>query len=390
MGAVAQIQFKLEKQAIFNDKRVNYTKYSNFSSVQEFNNQWSILMTTYKKKFTKPQLKVLSIIRRFAGGKFVGVCNASFRSISEKFEEKYGTTVSRDTWRTAVDKADKFGLLNKHDGIRLVDGRNSRTANVLIFNRAEDVKAYAIAKAKEEEAEIEQLLEQELARMTPAMNYAYKARKWAEEKAIKKAEQEDAARKKAEKEAAQEAKRASLYNKIGNYLAKNKVNETVQLKEMVAIAYGSVNKMIENVDRITKEQAEDIAYTLFIKAVKTKKVKKTHAALYSWLMNDNLAKLTNQKDTMTDSELKLAAGLNVDMIPEFMIEQEQDAIKRAEMTASNNALKARQAQGKEMIPDWWGKHKEGLKQAANEQENDVLDFEAEKKKFEEKLAKLRG
>lgn len=395
MGAATQLQFILDldrtnKPAILNSKDRDYSQYSKFTTRNDFDNQYAMIMCEYKHKFSIKQLRVVSVICGFAGSKYYGVCTATYKKVAAKYEERFGDTVSRDTWREAIDKCDIYGILNKHDGVRPVDRRpvddcyKTRTANVLIFNRYDEVKAYAIARMEIEQKEMERLLEAEYARMTPSMTFAYNAKKWAQEKAIKEAE--EAARKKAAEEAAK-AKRASLYQKIGAYLSTHKIKDA-QLGEMTAIAYGSVNKMLKQVDRMTKEQAEDIAYSLFIKAITTQKIKKTYAALYSYLLRDNLDMLTGKKDVMTSNELKARAGQKVEMYPEFMIEQEQDATKRAEMIASNKALEGCYRANKEKLPDWWDKRKGAQETAAKAAETNVLDFEAKKKKVEAKLAAL--
>lgn len=392
MGAALQMEFTLEKQAIYNGENSNHSKYSRFSSRKDFNQQWALILKTYKDKlrFTKLQLRVIGVIVGFAGAKNFGVCSASFKKINKKFKEKYGTNISRDTWRTVVDRCAKYGILSKHDGIRLTEeGDNkSRTANVLIFYRADEVRAYEIARAAETAAEMERLLEEEYARMTPQMTFAFNAKKWGEEKALKRAEQEEKERREAQKRAEEEkkAKYVSLYVKINSYIQAKKLD--LQAADFVGIAYGSVKKLM-GATNISKVKAEEIAYSNFLKAVNTdkSKVKKNYAALYSWLMKDTTSKLTGQAKEMTDAEIADKQGRNTELPPQFMIDAEQDPIKRAALQADRDYKLQQLAQGREKIPAWFDKRNE---QRATEQpytasKDGTIDFEKAKQAFLKRL-----
>lgn len=334
MNAATQMTMtlKLEQNWIYNHRAEMLVKYSKFNDGYDFNNQWEMVMTQYKKRFTKVQHNLMNVIRRRAY-KVPGVCNASFKTLQQDYQNEYGTSVSRDTWQRTVDKAEKMGLILKLGGKRLIEGRNSTTANVIIFNRHDEVRAYEIAQLEQQEKEIARLLEEEYARMSPAMNYAFNAMKWAEDKAAKqRQEQADKQRQEqAQKAAEQKAKKQSLYKKMATYIASKKMN--VNVNEFMGIAYGSINKLKKSTN-ITQEQAEQIAFELFVKAVNTKKVKKTHAALYSWLMNDNFNLLTGKKETMTKREVTKKRGKKVGVITKGYVESIEDPIRKAELMAA--------------------------------------------------------
>lgn len=413
VGNVISIQsefnLKLEKPALFNDKCINFSKYSKFKSVPDFDNQWSMIMTEYKKFFTKEQLLVLTLIRQFSVI-HPGVCYASYNTLNEEYQKIYGHGFSRDLWRAAVNKADSFGLLNKHEGKRLKMGRNSKTANVLIFNRYDEVKAYAIAKAEAEEEEIARLLEEEYARMTPVMKFGFNARQWAENKALKaahtKAEKERHEQEQKEMECkAKQAEKQSLYKKMVKHIQYKKMESTINLNELVAIAYGSVKKMMKNV-KVSQQQAEEIAFTLFVKALAAKPTKKrpnvNHTALYSWLMKDNLQMLTGEKRQMTKHEITKKQGKKVGVITEALIENETDPYRKAELLAAYEQQEKERQASIEKNPtlksshEHWDKiHAENKQKELNEKERKrkqlgMSEQEYLEYKRKELLAQLNG
>lgn len=340
MGALQMtMEFKLGKQWVYNHDS-SVVKYSRFNSVEDFNNQWEMIMVTYKSKFSRKQHELLNIMKGFAGSEedAPGVCSARFKRLEDAYQKRYGVSISRDTWQKTQKKLEKYGIAIVCAGKRLIEGRGSTTANVIIFNRAEDVKAHEIAQKEAEEREIARLLEEEYARMTPVMNYAFNARKWAEQKAINeqekelRAQREQAQQREIERQQKQ-AEKKSLYKKMREY-AKNK---NININEFMGIAYGSMNKMQKMVN-VSQEQAEKIAFDLFVKALTAKPTLKrpqvNYAALYSWLLKDTLNMLTGQTKQMTKHEIAKKSGKKVGIITKGFAESETDPIRRAELLAA--------------------------------------------------------
>ena len=179
-----QMKFTVEKTRITNVQTNWLIPYCKFNDIEEFNSHYEQMMLDHKKKFTKVQHAILNVIRKYAA-KVPGVANASYKKYNESIQAVLGHTVHSDTIKNTIDKAERMGLLLKVPGKRL-DG--SYTANVIVFNRCEDIKAYEIAYAENLENEIARKLEEEYQQMAPAIQYAHNARKWAEEKAQKEAE----------------------------------------------------------------------------------------------------------------------------------------------------------------------------------------------------------
>lgn len=368
MGAPQlQLQLTYEKMTLFNDERVNYSKYSKFRDIEDFNNEWEQYMVNYKKKFTKLQLDAIRIYRQHAvtEGR-VGVVNASYRTLIERAKEYYGFEISRDTFRDAINKLANLGGCIIADGERLINGRGSRTANIVIFNRHDEAVAYQIAQQKKKDEEIARLLEENYAAASPVMNYAYNARKWAEEKRLKQAEaaaQQAAARKK-EAEEVSKARKVSLYSRLAKIVSTRKSLKTIQLKEAVAIAYSSVKKLVAL--NVPQQEAEEMAYRE-LAIISQKDNVKNVAALYSWTLNKAITKIKGEDTELTKAELNKKKGVYVEYIPEWMIDREKDPVRRAEMIRSNEI------------------HHGNTKVIVEEEEVSVLDFEAERARI---LAKL--
>lgn len=358
MGAAIQLQFalELEKPTLFNHKIELLGQYSKFRDGKDFNNNWEMIMVDYKTEFTKVQLDILTVVRRRAY-KVPGIANASYRTYLADFKETFGYEVSRDTFRDTLDKAEKYGILLKFFGQRMIKGRGSKTANVVIFNRYEEVTAYAIAHAKKQDEETARLLEEEQQKMSNVLNYAYNARKWAEEKAQKQAakEAEEARKAALAKEAEEKAKLISLQARMRAYLeAKKMTTDKTTFNEYCKIIYSTIHKAMQKDSKLTRRQAEELAYEAFVAMcnVSDENIKKNRFAL-----------LSN----------KLVRHL-LSVVGEYSKQDLRN--KQAECIGART----------ERLPAWWDEHKEEQKQSnTSHMEDTVIDFEAERAKI---LAKL--
>ena len=336
MGAL-QIEFtlELEKPILFNHDTEMLRPYSKFRDGEDFNNEWEMIMVEHKKYFTKPQMQALTVVRRRAY-KVAGVANASYRTYIEDSKEIYGQEISRDTFRTALEKAEERGLLLKHFGQRMVKGRGSKTANVIIFNRYDEVTAYAIAHAKKQDEELARLLEEEQRKMAGVLNYAYNARRWAEEKAQKQAakEAEEARKAAAAKEAERQAKLVSLQARMRAYLeAKKMTTDKTTFNEYRKIVYSTIHKAMQKDSKLTRRQAEDLAYEAFVAMcnVPESQVKKNRFALLSNKLSRHLLSVVGEysKQDLRKKQAE-ALGARTESEPEWMEEHKAEQERRQE------------------------------------------------------------
>lgn len=230
-----QIRWTFEKTTLFNHKLEMLAPYSKYTSVDQFNTQYEMIMSIHKKHFTKLQMNVLKIVRRRAC-KVPGVANASIRTYMEDCKEILGHEVSRDTIRTTLDKAEEKGILLKCAGQRMIKGRGSKTANVVIFNTYNEVYAYKTAQEKRELEEAKKLLAAEYKQAQKMMGVYNEAIEMAA------AEQQNKKAQKAPESAPKEAKEQTLYQKLLKaYNPKNDIQKA-KFKELVAIIYSSMKK----------------------------------------------------------------------------------------------------------------------------------------------------
>lgn len=342
-----QITFTFEKQKIFNSKERDFKVYSKFRDGKDFDNHWEQFMVDYKINFSPLQLDAIRVVRQFAYNNF-GVCNASYRTLIEASEEMYGYGISRDTFRTSLQKLENLGFVMVHEGQRLEKGHGSRTANVVIFNRIEEVRAYQIIQKKKKDQEMKRLLEEEFERVSPVVNFAIKGKQWAEEKKVKQAQRAaaEAEKKRKEAEEAQKAKKVSLYRKIAIHLSQQKAAKSLNLNEFVKIAYGSAKKLVETTE-MTKEQAEELAYNKLVEVFNKENVK-NYAALFSWSMKQVQKAINGEVSKMSNAEIQTKQGKHIEYIPEWIIVLETCPVKRAEMRSNNEYLTKRMKEHKQL------------------------------------------
>ena len=347
MGAAEQLTFVLDKPRVINHRCEWLARYSKFKDIYDFNNEYEKMMVEKKKRFTKLQHTILNVVRKY-GAKVPGVVNASYRTLIERIEEVYGHKVHAETIANTINKAESMGILVKLHAKR-IDG--SYAANVLIFNRYDEMTAYEIANLKAKEEEIAKQLEEEYAAMSPVLNYAANARKWAEEKQRKEEE-----RKKAEEQAAakaremeQKQKKETLYTRLLTYVHAKKITKE-QFEQLNKILYGERKKIMKADPRLTEEQADNMVFGAFINALnKQSKVKNLFAFVTGYIRRT----FKEFKEGYKPSEY---------------------ANKRSQSSTGRT----------EIVPEWFNDRND---YSANKAQNNMIDFEEERRKVLEKLGK---
>lgn len=283
MGAKQQVQqrWTFEKTTLYNHKLEMLVPYSKFSSGDQFNVQWEMIMSIYKKHFTKTQINALKIVRQRAF-KVPGVSNASYRTYMEDCKEILGHDVSRDTIRTALDKAEELGILIKCAGQRMIKGRGSKTANVIIFNTYNEVYAYKVAQEKRELQEAKKLLAAEYKQAQRMMGIYNEA--------IEMAAEQQKQPKKEQEQPKKEQKEQSLYQKLKNAYKPSNDIQMARFKELVAIIY-KIMRETKSKFNFNHAQLEQIMLSSFQALLNKEGVKKP-AAMLSVIIRNKIENLT--------------------------------------------------------------------------------------------------
>ncbi|MFD2444216.1 hypothetical protein ACFSO7_09560 [Bacillus sp. CGMCC 1.16607] len=109
-----------------------FTSFSLFSSLQEFNHHLEMWLSVCKEKFSKGELIGLKRLVRFSA-KVPGVCNAKIGTLLKAVHEDYNANgISRSTFKRMVLKAKSLGILTVHETERK---NGSQSSNLYIFNR---------------------------------------------------------------------------------------------------------------------------------------------------------------------------------------------------------------------------------------------------------------
>lgn len=337
-----QMSATIGKMKITNTKNPEDLKgYSRFESVKDFDNNWEKIMVVYKKKFTKLQLDILRFYRQFGGQEDgnPGVCNASYKRLREAWVKEYGpdNVPDRKTFYLTIKKAEKYGILHIAEGWR---ENNSRSANVVIFARAEDVIPNALRQEIEDKKALQERLDREFQANQAILNFGAIQRAAYAERQRKKAEAEAAAAQKAAQEEAA-AKRVTLSRRIKEYLQAKKMN-VADGSEYSKILYGTIKKRMAADAKLSKEQAEQIAWKSFMvvmNLVKDKKIENNPFAALSAVVARQFDNLYT-KYSQAEFALKQATG-KTEIVPEwygkpakanYISQEEQDRVK-AEMLA---------------------------------------------------------
>jgi N-acetylglutamate synthase-like GNAT family acetyltransferase len=109
-----------------------FKQFSQFSSLQEFNQHMEMWSLEHKRDFTKGELVGLKRLVRFAA-KVPGVCNAKIGTILKSIHAQYNDNgISRSTFKRMILKAKEFGIITVFETERK---NGSQSSNLYQFNR---------------------------------------------------------------------------------------------------------------------------------------------------------------------------------------------------------------------------------------------------------------
>ena len=115
----------------------NFKDFSQFSSIQEFNNNIEMFLAEHKKDFTKGELIAFKRLVRFSA-KYTGVANAKIGTLLKTINEKLqGFGISRSTFERMLRKAKDLGILSIENTVKSKGGKGH---NVYIFNKIDVLK----------------------------------------------------------------------------------------------------------------------------------------------------------------------------------------------------------------------------------------------------------
>jgi len=333
-----QATFSFEKQTFFNHKDVDFTPYSKFDDKDHFNIETEKIMAVYKGKFkTQKQLRVLATVRR-AACTIPGVAMGSYGYYIENYEEFYGETISEDTFRRTIAKAEKLGILIKNFGQRMIEGHGSQTANVIIFNTYNEVKAYKAVQDAKDRAEMEKLLAEQYAKTEKMMNWATEARQIAK-KSNENIENTPKMKKNdAEKAPQSNQKPRTMYKTMLDKYKPVNEQQRAQFNELVAVAYAMKKKAVKE-NNLPEIHLERIILTSF-EVLLSKKGVQNQAAMFS-------AIIKNQIKRVIDGNKPVVKGARVEIVPEFLkegMERTKREREEKERAAKENAQKGSEGQ----------------------------------------------
>lgn len=330
-----QMRWAFEKTTLFNHKLELLAPYSKFTSLDQFNTQWEMIMALYKKYFTKLQIRVLNAVRQRAA-KVPGVANASYRTYMVDLVDQLGHNVSRDTIRNVLDKAESMGILIKCFGKRMIKGHGSKTANVVIFNTYNEVYAYKVAAEKRELEEAKKLLAQEYKQAQKMLGIYNEAIEMAAEQQKREQEEKTAAKEAAKKVAERPAKDPTLYEKLMNMYKPSNDIEKAKFKELVAIVYKLMKdgKEQHNMNHI---QLEQIMLSSF-RALLNKTGVKKPAAMLSVIIRKKIENATNAYTTPNASESSVRREKEPEWFNSRNDKQEQETLSEEEQEQARRAI----------------------------------------------------
>ena len=282
-----QMRWAFEKTTLFNHKLEMLAPYSKFTSVDQFNTQWEMIMAMYKKYFNKLQLRILKVVRQRAC-KVPGVANASYRTYLVDIKEQLGHSVDESTVRRALDKAESMGILIKCFGKRMIKGHGSQAANVVIFNTYNEVYAYKVAAEKRELEEAKKLLAEEYKQAQQMLGIYNEALEIAAEE--QQRQQAETAAPAAPKAPEKLSKEPTLYQKLMNMYKPSNDIQMAKFKELVAIVYKLMKDAKEqhNMNHIQLEQIMLASFRVLL----TKEGVKKPAAMLSVIIRKKIENTT--------------------------------------------------------------------------------------------------
>lgn len=314
MTKTVQMKIAFDKAVIVNHFTEWLKPYSKFNSVEELDRHYEKAMADIKHKFTKVQHDILFCVRQHACV-VPGVANKRYKKYLIYFEEKMGYKVSKDTFQKAIDKAERYGLLLKVEGRRLHN--KSQAANVIIFNRFEEVKAYRAAAEAKEREELERLLAEEYEANKQMMNWPHEAKAIATAKNHKKQNQEQEP-----KQTIEPQKPQTLYQKMRNLYKPASDSSQKRFRELVAIAYGSL-KRYKNKINMNHNQLETVILNAF-KTMLAKNNVQNQAAMFSVIIKNQLNNLIAPRQNNENT------ARNVENVPDWFRKYKAESEAREE------------------------------------------------------------
>ena len=109
-----------------------FERYSQFSSLEEFNRHLEMWLAVHKHDFSKGELVGLKRLARFAA-KIPGVSNAKIGTVLKAIHEEYNELgISRSTFKRMISKASNLGIFTVYETERK---NGSQSSNLYVFNR---------------------------------------------------------------------------------------------------------------------------------------------------------------------------------------------------------------------------------------------------------------
>ena len=115
----------------------DFKEYSQFKTLDKFNNNIELFLSDHKQDFTKGELIAFKRLVRFSA-KFCGVANAKIGTLLKAINEKAGGYgVSRSSFERMLRKAKDLGILTIKNTVK---GKGGKGHNVYVFNAIDVLK----------------------------------------------------------------------------------------------------------------------------------------------------------------------------------------------------------------------------------------------------------
>lgn len=351
--------------------------YINFKSKDEMDKHFNLFRQKHRFEFTEKENKALFTLNGFAM-KFPGACKVEV----EKIAKAAGVSVA--TAKRAFAKADRFGMLKRFK-TRKQNGRR-QGVTVYQFQHFElELDTQTTSDRQDNEKPCERKGE-DLNKKPYSLILLLPSFK----KSLKDFSNQKDGTTTSKPKIDQAEKKLSLRQRIAQQL-KVRNCSVKDIGEFAKIAYGQIKKLLQQDATIPKTYAEELVYKKFLVAIE-------HArnpfALFSYLIKKEFDKLLGQsKDEKCELELEAKRGVIFDLVPQFMIDNEQNPVKKARLIKQNEIAMRQRAEAKqaEQVPEWMekgrqqqqnaNKHTEVLATNNTQQDNAISDITSEKEYF---------
>ncbi|MGA4519267.1 helix-turn-helix domain-containing protein [Solibacillus silvestris] len=192
-----------------------------------------------------------------------------------------------------------------------------------------------------------------------------------------------------------EIQKPNLRTRISRQMKARKLSLS-KLNEFATIAYSNINKILKVDSTIPREYLEDLAYRKLLGVFDDEGIDCVFS-VFTYRLKKEFNKLIGKSGEQDSVELNAKRGAVVRPVPQFMIDNETDLIRKAKLIKNNEVAKAQKeslktAKGKKVgvVPDWFYKQKE--EQAQKEAERQAalkakaenappIDYAAEKERL---------